>query len=59
MSGGERTCWIVEILYVCIRTNLHGTKLDDNELLGTVFVFVSVILFLGLSEDVTVTRSII
>ncbi|KAB5538927.1 hypothetical protein DKX38_016460 [Salix brachista] len=55
MSGGEGTCWIVEILYVCIRTNLHGTKLDDNELLGTVFALVSVILFLGLSEDVTFT----
>ena len=42
-----------------MRTSLLGTKLDDDELLGTVFALVSVILFPGLSEDVTVTRSII
>ena len=43
----------------CIRMNLHGTKFDNNELLGTMFALISVLLFLGLSEDVTITRSII
>jgi hypothetical protein len=35
------------------------TEFDNNELLGTMFALISVLLFLGLSEDVTITRSII